>query len=78
VVMSSSAVFSSIPGVFLVVRWSMLEKVSGVTTLWGRPSLEAKPPRMVGGCRHGILIPAPPATDKPQRVRIVPDLERFP
>jgi hypothetical protein len=32
---STSVVFSSVPGVFWVVRWSMLEKVPGVTTLWG-------------------------------------------
>jgi hypothetical protein len=28
--------------VLYVMRWSMLEKVPGVTTLWGRSSLEAK------------------------------------
>jgi hypothetical protein len=44
----------------------MLEKVLGVTTLWGRPFLEAKPSRMVGGCRHDTLIPALPAADKPR------------
>jgi hypothetical protein len=66
VAMSSSVVFSSVPGVFMVVRWSMLEKVLGLTTLWDRPSLEAKPSRTVGGCRHDALIPAPPTADKPQ------------
>jgi hypothetical protein len=64
--MSSSAVFKCIPSVFLVMRWLMLEKVLGVTTLWGRPFLEAKPSRMVGGCRHDTLIPALPAADKPR------------
>jgi hypothetical protein len=44
----------------------MLKKFPGVTTLWGQPFLEAKPPRMVNGCRHSALIPAPPTADKPQ------------
>jgi hypothetical protein len=33
VVVSFSVVFSSVPGVFLVVRWLMLEKIPRVTTL---------------------------------------------
>jgi hypothetical protein len=66
VVMSSSIVFLSNPIVFWVVRWLMLEKVPGVTTLWGLPSLEAKPSQMVGCHKHGALIHALPVTDKPQ------------
>jgi hypothetical protein len=45
----------------------MLKKVLGVTTLWALPFFEAKPSRMVGGCRHDTLIPTPPTIDKPQR-----------
>jgi hypothetical protein len=30
-------------GVFLVMRWTMLEKVPGVAALWARPSLVVKP-----------------------------------
>jgi hypothetical protein len=44
----------------------MLKKVLGVTTFWGWPFLEAKPSRMVGGCRHDALIPAPSTADKSQ------------
>jgi hypothetical protein len=34
VAMSSSVFFSFVPSVFLVVRWLMLKKVPGVTTMW--------------------------------------------
>jgi hypothetical protein len=39
-----SKVFAwSIPSVLLMVRWFMLKKVPGVTTLWGWPFLEVNP-----------------------------------
>jgi hypothetical protein len=65
VVTSSSMVSSSVSSVFLVVRWSMLEKISRVTTLCGQPSLEAKPFRMVGCRRHSAFIPTLLVVDKP-------------
>jgi hypothetical protein len=40
---SSSVLFSSVPCIFLVMRWLILKKVPGVTTLWCQPFLEAKP-----------------------------------
>jgi hypothetical protein len=34
---------SASSGVFLVLKWMILEKVLGVAALWGRPCIGAKP-----------------------------------